>query len=100
MSNEQKQTRYTKFHIWLASLSYIGVLITLFLIVVQIFYAKQTMVEANEWEKAKVTMENIERFRCFYLPDHHGVCKRNGVVSKCNQGIHLVWQLYNARCFS
>jgi hypothetical protein len=29
----------------------------------QVFYAKQTMVEANEWEKARVTIENIERFK-------------------------------------
>ena len=63
MNNEQKKSGHDKFNLWLANLSYAAVLITLILIMVQVYYAKQTMVEANEWEKAKVTIENIERFK-------------------------------------
>jgi len=63
MGKEQEKTQKAKFSVWLANLSYIGVLITLILIVVQVYYAKQTMIESNEWEKAKVTIENIERFK-------------------------------------
>ena len=63
MENEQKQSRFAKFNYLLATLSYIGVLITLILIVIQIYYAKQTMTESNEWEKAKVTIENIQLFK-------------------------------------
>jgi len=63
MDNEQKKSRNDKFNVWLANLSYIAVVITLILIMVQIFYAKRTMNEAHEWEKAKMTIENIERFK-------------------------------------
>jgi len=63
MGKEQEKKQKAKFSVWLANLSYIGVLITLILIVVQVYYAKQTMIESNEWEKAKVTIENIERFK-------------------------------------
>jgi len=63
MNNEQKKSGHDKFNLWLANLSYAAVLITLILIMVQVYYAKQTMVEANEWEKAKVTIEDIERLK-------------------------------------
>ncbi|MDR0231268.1 MAG: hypothetical protein LBI82_04030 [Dysgonamonadaceae bacterium] len=63
MSNEQKKPWYAKLGAWLPNLSYIGVLITLFIIMIQVFYARRSMVETSEWEKAKMTIENIERFK-------------------------------------
>ena len=63
MNNEKKKLKNNNFNVWLANLSYIAVVITLILIMLQIFYAKRTMDESSEWEKAKMTIENVERFK-------------------------------------
>ena len=63
MNNEQKKSRLAKFNVWLPNLYYVGSLITLTFIMAQVFYAKRAMVESSEWEKAKVTIDNVERFK-------------------------------------
>ena len=42
---------------------YIGTLASLIFIMLQAYYARQSAIRASEWEKAKMTIENIERFR-------------------------------------
>ena len=63
MSNEKKGFFSSKFNISLQNLYYIGTLVTLCIILAQVFYAKRAMTESSEWEKAKMTIENIERFK-------------------------------------
>ncbi|NDV57562.1 hypothetical protein [Bacteroides sp. 519] len=63
MQNEQKKKPIFNVNVWLPNLYYVGTLISLFFIMAQVFYAKQTMVQTNEWEKAKITIENIERLQ-------------------------------------
>jgi len=63
MSNEEKKGIMHNVKVWLPNLYYIGTLITLFLIVAQVFFAKRAMIQSSEWENAKVTIENIERFK-------------------------------------
>jgi len=48
---------------WLSNLYHIGTLLTLFFIMAQVFLARNSMKQSSEWEKAKTTIENIERFR-------------------------------------
>jgi hypothetical protein len=48
---------------WLLNLYYISTSLTLFFIMGQVFLARNSMKQSNEWEKAKVTIENIERFK-------------------------------------
>ena len=63
MSNEKKSSLYHRFNIGLRNLYYVGTLVTLFFIMAQVFFAKRAMTETSEWEKAKMTVENIERFK-------------------------------------
>ena len=63
MSNEKKGFFSSKFNISLQNLYYIGTLVTLCIILAQVFYAKRAVTESSEWEKAKMTIENIERFK-------------------------------------
>ena len=63
MNSEQKKSINSKLNVWLPNLYYVGTLITLFFIMAQVFYAKQTVVKSSEWEKAKMTIDNIERFK-------------------------------------
>ena len=63
MDNKSQKSWYVILNVWLPNLSYLGVIITLFIIMVQVFYARRTMVETSEWEKAKVTIENIKQFK-------------------------------------
>lgn len=60
---EQKKSWYEKISSILPNLYYIGTLISLIIILAQVFYAKRSIVETSEWEKAKMTIENIERFK-------------------------------------
>ena len=48
---------------WLLNLYYISTSLTLFFIMAQAFLARNSMKQSSEWEKAKVTIENIERFK-------------------------------------
>ena len=48
---------------WLLNLYYISTSLTLFFIMAQVFLAKRSMIQSGEWEKAKLTIDNIERFR-------------------------------------
>lgn len=48
---------------WLPNLYYVGTLVSLLFILAQAFYAKRSIVESSEWEKAKMTIENIEQFK-------------------------------------
>lgn len=52
-----------KISIWLPNLYYAGTLVSLIIILAQVFYAKRSIVESSEWEKAKITIENVERFK-------------------------------------
>ncbi len=62
-NKEQKQKWYARINVWLPNLYYVGMLVSLIFIMAQVFYAKRSMVESSEWEKAKMTIENIERFK-------------------------------------
>ena len=52
-----------KFSNWLQNVYHIGMLVSLVFILAQVYYARSSMVQTSEWEKAKMTIENIERFR-------------------------------------
>ncbi len=62
-NKEQEQKWYTKVSVILPNLYYVGTLVSLIFILGQVFYAKRSIVESGEWEKAKMTIENIERFK-------------------------------------
>ncbi|WP_101688987.1 hypothetical protein [Dysgonomonas massiliensis] len=76
-NKEQKKSWYEKISSILPNLYYIGTLISLIIILAQVFYAKRSIVESSEWEKAKMTIENIERFKV--------------EISKCPIGDDNVW---------
>ena len=61
--NSEKKLVNPKFTAYLQNLYYAGTLISLFFIMAQVFYAKRTMKESSEWEKAKLTIDNVERFK-------------------------------------
>ena len=48
---------------WLENTYYVGMLASILLILGQVFYARRSMIQSSEWEKAKITIENIERFK-------------------------------------
>jgi len=48
---------------WLSNLYYIGTLLTLFFIMAQVILARRAIIQSSEWEKAKLTIENIENFK-------------------------------------
>ena len=48
---------------WLTYVYNIGTLLTLFIIMAQVIIARRAMVQSSEWEKAKVTIENIKWFK-------------------------------------
>ncbi|MDR0430131.1 MAG: hypothetical protein LBH58_06600 [Tannerellaceae bacterium] len=62
-NNGQKQKWLVKISACLPNLYYVGMLVSLIFIIAQVFYAKRSIVESSEWEKAKMTIENIERFK-------------------------------------
>ena len=59
MSIEEKGNHKT----WMSNLYQIGTLLTLFFIMAQVFLARDAMIRSSEWEKARVTIENIEHFK-------------------------------------
>ena len=59
MSSKQEKIRKG----WLSNLYSIVTMLTLFVIMAQVIIARRSMVESSEWEKAKMTIENIERFK-------------------------------------
>jgi len=63
MSNKPKKRISKKMSIWLKNLYYIGTLLSLCFIMLQVFFARRSMIQSSEWEKAKLTIENIERFK-------------------------------------
>ena len=60
MKNRQKRNRRTN---WLQNIYYIGTLASLIFIMAQAYYARRSMIQSSEWEKAKITIENIEKFK-------------------------------------
>ena len=67
--NSEKKLVNPKFTAYLQNLYYAGTLISLFFIMAQVFYAKRTMKESSEWEKAKLTIDNVERFKEKNMPN-------------------------------
>jgi len=63
MSNKPKKGIMNNVKVWLPNLYYICTSITLIFIMAQAFFARRANIEASEWEKAKVTIDNIERFK-------------------------------------
>jgi len=63
MSKKQKKSIPQNLKSWLEILYYVGTLLTLLFIMAQVFIARHTMTQSSEWEKAKMTIENIERFK-------------------------------------
>ena len=63
MNKKRKKSIPQKFKSWLEILYYIGTLMSLLFIMAQVFFARRSIVESSEWEKAKLTIENIERFK-------------------------------------
>jgi hypothetical protein len=59
MSNKPKKTKSQ----WLKILYYTGTLLSLCFTMAQVFLARRSMIQASEWEKAKLTIENVERFK-------------------------------------
>jgi len=57
MSNKEKRSK------WLEQIYYVGMLVSIFFIMGQAFYARRSIIQSSEWEKAKMTIENIERFK-------------------------------------
>ena len=48
---------------WLENTYYVGMLASILFIMGQAFYARRSMIQSSEWEKAKITIENIEQFK-------------------------------------
>ena len=48
---------------WIRDISYLGGLASVIFIMMQAYFAGRSIVESSEWEKAKMTIENIERFK-------------------------------------
>ena len=59
MNIKQKKSITT----WLLNLYYISTSLTLLFIMTQTFLARRATIQSNEWEKAKLTIENIEHFK-------------------------------------
>ena len=57
MSNKEKRCK------WLEQIYYVGMLVSVFFIMGQAFYARRSIIQSSEWEKAKMTIENIEHFK-------------------------------------
>ncbi len=68
----EKKPFWARFRESLQSFYYAGTLITLVLIAVQAFYAKRTVTQSSQWEKAKVTIENIDRFKSYMVSTSMG----------------------------
>lgn len=63
MSDKQKKSWGARISSWLPNLYYVGTLVSLCFILAQAYYAKQSIIESSEWEKAKMTVDNAEKFK-------------------------------------
>ena len=63
MNNNPKKGFIYHVKEWLPHLYYAGALISFILILAQVYFAKRSIIQSSEWEKAKLTIENIERFK-------------------------------------
>jgi len=64
MDTEQKiKEKRKESRNWIRNISYLGGLATLIFIMVQAYFAGRSIIKSSEWEKAKMTIENIERFK-------------------------------------
>ena len=63
MSSEQRKSWGAKINRWLPNLYYIGTLASLCFILAQAYYAKQSILQSSDWEKAKMTIDNVEKFK-------------------------------------
>lgn len=63
MGDKQKKSWGAKITRWLPNLYYIGTLVSLCFILAQVYYAKHSIIESSEWEKAKITIENVTKFQ-------------------------------------
>ena len=48
---------------WLPNIYYISASLSLLFIVAQVFLARRAMIQSSEWEKSRLTIENIEHFK-------------------------------------
>ena len=48
---------------WMQGVYYFGTLATLIFIMAQAYYARRSIIQSSEWEKAKMTIDNIEHFK-------------------------------------
>jgi hypothetical protein len=71
-----------KYNKWLENTYYVGMLASIILIIVQVFNARNSLIRTSEWEKAKITIENIDQF------------KKNLIGSPLNDIIRLSDRLY------
>ena len=56
--NKQKRKRD-----WIRNISYLGGLASVIFIMMQAYFAGRAIIKSSEWEKAKMTIENIEQFK-------------------------------------
>lgn len=63
MGDEQKKSWGARISRWLPNLYYIGTLVSLCFILAQVYYAKHSIIESSEWEKAKITIDNVQKFQ-------------------------------------
>jgi len=64
--NKLKKMTKKKTNKWnnrLQNAFYVGTLASLIFIMLQAYFTRQSAIRASEWEKAKMTIENIERFK-------------------------------------
>jgi len=93
-----KQTKKSN---WIQNISYLGGLASLIFIMVQAFFAGRSIVKSSEWEKAKMTIENIERFKDAMnispLSKDYVWLKGDGLWADASdlEKIHLVDTLFN-----
>jgi len=60
MSNQQRRDRWKN---WMQNIYQLGTLASLVFIMAQAYYARRSILQSSEWEKAKLTIENIEQFK-------------------------------------
>ena len=71
MNNKQKRNKRKN---WTQNIYQLGTLASLIFIMVQAYYARRSILQSSEWEKAKITIQNIEQFKesmtGFSIPDN------------------------------
>ena len=60
MTDKQKRNRRKN---WMQNIYQLGTLASLIFIMVQAYYARRSNLQSSEWEKAKITIQNIEQFK-------------------------------------